>query len=234
MRAWIGADLAVPDLRTELIAMTGSTVARWALLGTHGPHIVQIRDVLHWCGDDRGRLESVPNGAGIPGPGGSGSVVLRVGSDLASLDLCWVGSMSYGSPRMINNTAELLDLLMGLRACMGHGWMPLHVVGDSNLFLRQQRLRIPPKATHLRGLYYQSQMTADQLIVFSWQNHYREVNKMADILANMLPRGYGSTGRWASAFEHAANDVGHWLSRNSDEDLSRTTKPCCTRGTSGF
>ncbi|KAF1779049.1 Ribonuclease H-like domain [Phytophthora cactorum] len=175
MRAWIGADLAVPDLRTELIAMTGSTVARWALLGTHGPHIVQIRDVLHWCGDDRGRLEC-----------GSGSVVLRVGSDLASLDLCWVGSMSYGSPRMINNTAELLDLLMGLRACMGHGWMPLHVVGDSNLFLRQQRLRIPPKATHLRGLYYQSQMTADQLIVFSWQNHYREVNKMADILANML------------------------------------------------
>ncbi|KAG2771798.1 hypothetical protein PC129_g16886 [Phytophthora cactorum] len=67
MRAWIGADLAalpqtsggmaVPDLRTELIAMTGSTVARWALLGTHGPHIVQIRDVHHWCGDDRGRLE---------------------------------------------------------------------------------------------------------------------------------------------------------------------------------
>ncbi|KAG3110977.1 hypothetical protein PI124_g1248 [Phytophthora idaei] len=44
---------------------------------------------------------------------------------------------------------------------------------------------------------------------------------MADILANMLSRGYGSTDRWVSAFEHTANDFGHWLSRNSDEDLSK-------------
>ncbi|KAL3662124.1 hypothetical protein V7S43_012925 [Phytophthora oleae] len=49
-RAWLDADLAalprtdgglaIPDLKTELLAMAAATVAKWALHGTHEDHIV--------------------------------------------------------------------------------------------------------------------------------------------------------------------------------------------------
>ncbi|KAG6954254.1 hypothetical protein JG687_00011898 [Phytophthora cactorum] len=50
VRTWLDADLAalprisggmaMPDLPTELLAMVGATVARWALHGTHMAHVV--------------------------------------------------------------------------------------------------------------------------------------------------------------------------------------------------
>lgn len=46
---------------------------------------------------------------GNPGPGG-GAVVLSLGTDAASYNLCWVGSMAYGLPRMTNDLAESLGL----------------------------------------------------------------------------------------------------------------------------
>ncbi|KAF1787809.1 hypothetical protein GQ600_19808 [Phytophthora cactorum] len=72
-----------------------------------------------------------------------GSVVLRVGTDCTGLELCWVCSKAYGPPRTTSNVAESMGLLMGLKACRRNVWASLHVIGDSALILRQQRLRIP-------------------------------------------------------------------------------------------
>ncbi|KAG3074281.1 hypothetical protein PI125_g22030 [Phytophthora idaei] len=80
---------------------------------------------------------------GNPGSGDRSSVVLRVGTDCTGLELCWVCSKAYGPPRTTSNVAESMGLLMGLKACWPNVWASLHVIGDSALILRQQRLRIP-------------------------------------------------------------------------------------------
>ncbi|KAG6597733.1 uncharacterized protein IUM83_19983 [Phytophthora cinnamomi] len=64
--------------------------------------------------------------------------------------------MSFAAKTTINNLAENLGLLLGLRACQRFGWAPLHV----------------------------SHRLADKLNVLSLQHHERNYNKMADFLAN--------------------------------------------------
>ncbi|EGZ08933.1 hypothetical protein PHYSODRAFT_409011, partial [Phytophthora sojae] len=81
--------------------------------------------------------------------------------------------------------AENMGLLTGLKACIHFGWTPLHVVGDSNLIIHQQKTRTPPRAKHLQPLYWQSRRLADKLAVMTWQHHLRAHNRMADALANM-------------------------------------------------
>ncbi|KAG3106351.1 hypothetical protein PI125_g13199 [Phytophthora idaei] len=92
--------------------------------------------------------------------------------------------MSLASPRTTNNVAENVGFLQGLRACHQFGWTPLHVVGGSQLIVNQQRKRIPPKARHLVGYFWQSRRLAYQLQVVTWRHHLRKYNKMADAPAN--------------------------------------------------
>ncbi|ETL85916.1 hypothetical protein L917_14604, partial [Phytophthora nicotianae] len=50
-------------------------------------------------------------------PGGSGSIVLKVGHDSAEYEVCFLSSMSYAAQTTTNNAAENLELLQRLRAC---------------------------------------------------------------------------------------------------------------------
>ncbi|EGZ23374.1 hypothetical protein PHYSODRAFT_452372, partial [Phytophthora sojae] len=61
----------------------------------------------------------------------------------------------------------------------------LHVVGDSQLILRQQLHQTAPKAAHLRNLYQRCRVIADKCGVRSWSHHLRAFNKTADALANL-------------------------------------------------
>lgn len=117
---------------------------------------------------------------GNPGPGGSGSVVVRLGSD-GTKRVVWCASMSYARR---NNVAEYWGLVHGLQYAEREGIRPIHVVGDSRLILMQvsthQRLRAP----HLQALYSRVRRSTTAVGVASWTHHLREHNKMADAAAN--------------------------------------------------
>jgi ribonuclease HI len=121
---------------------------------------------------------------GNPGPGGSGSVLLKIDSTTREARIVWVASMAYGNPSMTNNVAEYWGLIHGLRYAHSHRCVPLHVVGDSAMIIRQQKLHHPPKKSNLARLHHQSKRVADTMTILSWSHHYRANNKMADLAAN--------------------------------------------------
>ncbi|GAB9477600.1 reverse transcriptase, partial [Globisporangium polare] len=122
---------------------------------------------------------------GNPGPGGSGSVIIRLNVPTHAAQVVWVASMAYGSPKTTNNTAEYKGLVHGLRQAKASGFTPLHVVGDSAMVLSQLRMHRSPKKPRLAALYREARTLADDTAVISWAHHYREFNKMADCAANI-------------------------------------------------
>lgn len=156
---------------------------------------------------------------GNPGPGGSGSVLLKINATTREAAIVWVASMAYGHPSTTNNMAEYWGLIHGLRYAHSHRCVPLHVVGDSAMIIRQQKLHHPPKKPNLARLYYQSKRVADTMTILSWSHHYRANNKMADLAANHAMDSTTSTqysfptarssGKEISDF--LEGDVQHWF-----------------------
>jgi ribonuclease HI len=157
---------------------------------------------------------------GNPGPGGSGSIIIRLGGPP---QLHWVASMSFAQRTTTNNFAEYQGLCTGLNAAAQHGWQPLDVVGDSMMIIRQMRKRRHPQVPGLRALYEDARTTADGIRVRGWHHHYRSHNKMADKAANQAMDSRTSYQAHAvdNRKEHAEirdwllNDVHHWLSNNA-------------------
>lgn len=52
---------------------------------------------------------------GNPGPGGSGSVLLKIRRHLRQAHIIWAASMAYENPRTTSNVAEYMGLIHGLR-----------------------------------------------------------------------------------------------------------------------
>ncbi|OWZ20439.1 hypothetical protein PHMEG_0005152 [Phytophthora megakarya] len=198
------------------VAVVEKALATPWVLRTDGIVATPTRYLLFFDGGSRGN----------PGPGGSGAVIVALGSTVVDCRVCWVASMSYAAKKTTNNVAENMGLLTGLRACQQHKWGPVHVVGDSQVIIRQQKSRIPPKATHLKSLYWQSRRLADQVRILSWQHHLRAFNTAADSLANVAMDSKHSiqqdpnvfpSAKWKETLAKAANDLAHWRENNPDE-----------------
>uniref|UniRef100_K3WX35 RNase H type-1 domain-containing protein n=2 Tax=Globisporangium ultimum (strain ATCC 200006 / CBS 805.95 / DAOM BR144) TaxID=431595 RepID=K3WX35_GLOUD len=117
---------------------------------------------------------------GNPGPGGSGSVIVRAQPNFHEASVEWVASMAYSNPATTNNVAEYWGLIHGLRHAQVSSLRPLHVSGDSATIISQQRRHRPPKNPRLARLYKTSKRIADTIGIQSWTHHYRTHNKMAD------------------------------------------------------
>ena len=156
---------------------------------------------------------------GNPGPGGSGSVIVRLDIDTHATDICWASSMSYARVDTTNNTAEYWGLIHGLRRAAAARYSPLHVIGDSNMIIRQHQRHRVPKQPRLRQLYLKARRRADGLGIRSWTHHYREHNKMADRAANIAmdtalsQQTTAEDGRpiIMELAEHLNNDVRQWI-----------------------
>lgn len=74
-----------------------------------------------------------------PGPGGSGSIVIRSGHPLDGVKVCWIDSLSLANKKTTNNVAKNLGLYIGHKACADKRYTPLEVIGDSAMIIRQQR-----------------------------------------------------------------------------------------------
>ncbi|GMF37926.1 unnamed protein product [Phytophthora lilii] len=163
---------------------------------------------------------------GNPGPGGSGAIVVRTGAQLAAPAVCWVGSLSLASKTTTNNLAENMGLLTGLQACVAKRYEPLYVIGDSAMIIRQQKTRTPPKAPHLKNIYWRSRRAADTIGVMNWHHHLRRCNKMADTLANLAMDTKCSTQvhiqeqalpHWHTVLQHLNTDFMHWRQLTGDD-----------------
>ncbi|KAF1318933.1 reverse transcriptase, partial [Globisporangium splendens] len=122
---------------------------------------------------------------GNPGPGGTGSIIVRVHKDSHTASLIWAASMAYSRKDTTNNFAEYWGLIHGLREAQRSHFEPLYVIGDSALIISQQRMHRSPRQHRLARLYQTSRRLADCIDIRGWYHHYRAFNKMADSAANL-------------------------------------------------
>ncbi|KAF1314877.1 reverse transcriptase, partial [Globisporangium splendens] len=156
---------------------------------------------------------------GNPGPGGTGSIIVRVHKDSHTASLIWAASMAYSRKDTTNNFAEYWGLIHGLREAQRSHFEPLYVIGDSALIISQQRMHRSPRQHRLARLYLTSRRLADCIDIRGWYHHYRAFNKMADSAANLAMDTRTSTQvhfqTQRAAFNNLTqdldNDVMHWL-----------------------
>ncbi|KAF1326893.1 reverse transcriptase, partial [Globisporangium splendens] len=172
---------------------------------------------------------------GNPGPGGTGSIIVRVHKDSHTASLIWAASMAYSRKDTTNNFAEYWGLIHGLREAQRSHFEPLYVIGDSALIISQQRMHRSPRQHRLARLYKTSRRLADCIDIRGWYHHYRAFNKMADSAANLAIDTRTSTQvhfpTQRAAFNNLTqgldNDVMHWLMRSSEDprSLDNTRQP---------
>ncbi|KAF1313645.1 reverse transcriptase, partial [Globisporangium splendens] len=172
---------------------------------------------------------------GNPGPGGTGSIIVRVHKDSHTASLIWAASMAYSRKDTTNNFAEYWGLIHGLREAQRSHFEPLYVIGDSALVISQQRMHRSPRQHRLARLYQTSRRLADCIDIRGWYHHYRAFNKMADSAANLAMDTRTSTQvhfpTHRAAFNNLTqdldNDVMHWLMRSSEDprSLDNTRQP---------
>ena len=156
---------------------------------------------------------------GNPGPGGAGSVIVRLHVPTHAACVLWVSSMAYASADTTNNVAEYWGLVHGLRQAKTGDYSPLHVIGDSALVLSQLRTQHPPRKPQLVRLFNEARAIATDIDVASWGHHYRTFNKMADRLANIAmdtgssiqTHAISNPGLVQEASNFLDTDVNHWL-----------------------
>ncbi|KAF1321592.1 reverse transcriptase, partial [Globisporangium splendens] len=172
---------------------------------------------------------------GNPGPGGTGSIIVRVHKDSHTASLIWAASMAYSREDTTNNFAEYWGLIHGLREAQRSHFEPLYVIGDGALIISQQRMHRSPRQHRLARLYQTSRRLADCIDIRGWYHHYRAFNKMADSAANLAMDTRTSTQvhfpTQRAAFNNLTqdldNDVMHWLMRSSEDprSLDNTRQP---------
>ncbi|KAF1316300.1 reverse transcriptase, partial [Globisporangium splendens] len=167
---------------------------------------------------------------GNPGPGGTGSIIVRVHKDSHTASLIWAASMSYSRKDTTNNFAEYWGLIHGLREAQRSHFKPLYVIGDSTLIISQQRMHRSPRQHRLARLYQTSRRLEDCIDIRGWYHHYRAFNKMADSATNLAMDTRTSTQvhfpTQRAAFNNLTqdldNDVMHWLMRSSEDPRNQS------------
>ncbi|KAF1319879.1 reverse transcriptase, partial [Globisporangium splendens] len=172
---------------------------------------------------------------GNPGPGGTGSIIVRVHKDSHTASLIRAASMAYSRKDTTNNFAEYWGLIHGLREAQRSHFEPLYVIGDSALIISQQRMHRSPRHHRLARLYQTSRRLADCIDIRGWYHHYRAFNKMADSAANLAMDTRTSTqvhfptqrAAFSNLTQDLDNDVMHWLMRSSEDprSLDNTRQP---------
>ncbi|KAF1329784.1 Tetratricopeptide repeat-containing domain, partial [Globisporangium splendens] len=205
------------SLKRKLETLDGHTVA--AVLKAYVDCFLSQTDAIPLTpSDTRGVYLLFFDGGsrGNPGPGGTGSVIVRVHKDSHTASLIWVASMAYSRKDTTNNFAEYWGLIHGLREV--------------------QRTNASVPSTAPIGTFIQtSRRLADCIDIRGWYHHYRAFNKMADSAANLAMDTRTSTQvhfpTHRAAFNNLTqdldNDVMHWLMRSSEDprSLDNTRQP---------
>jgi len=114
---------------------------------------------------------------GNPGDAGCGAAICDENGNL-------VKELSRYLGRTTNNVAEYQGLLMGLDALIELGRKRIRVHSDSQLLVRQLNGEYRVKDEKLKVLYQRAQTLLRQFDSCRIVHVYREMNKVADRLAN--------------------------------------------------
>ena len=116
---------------------------------------------------------------GNPGVAGSGIAVFERELEVYS---AW----ARRSGRLTNNESEYKALIFGLESCLERDWGGIHVVGDSQLVIRQMQGKYAVHADNLRPLWEKASELAALVDVktFTWIPREDSRAQRADQLAN--------------------------------------------------
>ena len=114
---------------------------------------------------------------GNPGDAGCGAVICDESGKV-------VKELSRYLGRTTNNVAEYEGLLMGLDALVQLGRKKISVQSDSQLLVRQLNGEYRVKDEKLKVLYQRAMTLLRQFDAYRILHVYREMNKLADRLAN--------------------------------------------------
>jgi ribonuclease HI len=114
---------------------------------------------------------------GNPGQAGAGAVLI---------DALGAIKGQYGEylGQVTNNVAEYQALILGLKMARNLGVKKIQVFADSELLVRQLKGQYRVKAAHLLPLYEAAQRTRKEFETFDISHVPREMNSLADQLAN--------------------------------------------------
>jgi ribonuclease HI len=149
-------------------------------------------------------------------------VIVKTDQRATSASIIWSAAMPSASPDTTNNQAEYVGALEGLRVAHEHSWIPLDVVGDSQLILRQLSKYHTPRNERLSHPYAQVRRLGDLLGVRRWIHHLRGFNKMADAAANIAKDTQTSSQvhhpttrvQNAELERHLGPDFAHWQAQH--------------------
>jgi ribonuclease HI len=114
---------------------------------------------------------------GNPGDAGCGAVILDNNGTVVKELSCYLGHTT-------NNVAEYEGLLMGLEALVRLGKKRIRVQSDSQLLVRQLNGEYRVKDEKLRALFQKAMALLRQFEAYRILHVPRELNKLADRLAN--------------------------------------------------
>lgn len=114
---------------------------------------------------------------GNPGPAAYGFVLADASGREVEARGEYIGTAT-------NNVAEYRALIAGLQAAIAHGAVPLAVVMDSELVIRQMTGQYKVKNAGLKPLHLEARQAAAKLVKVSWSSVAREDNGRADGLVN--------------------------------------------------
>ena len=124
---------------------------------------------------------------GNPGMAGAGAVLYKNNEEI------WFGH-EFVCEKTTNNVAEYSALLLGLRqAALVEEITDLHVEGDSLLIIRQMKGEYKVNGSHLRPFYEEAKKYEKHFVSITYEHIYRNLNKRADLLANLAVENYLKT-----------------------------------------
>jgi ribonuclease HI len=133
----------------------------------------------HFLNLDAGVWSLYCDGAsrGNPGQAGAGAVLIDASGDIKGRYGEYLGQTT-------NNVAEYQALILGLKMARNLGVKKIQVFADSELLVRQLKGQYRVKAAHLLPLYEAAQRTRREFETFDIAHVPREMNSLADRLAN--------------------------------------------------
>ena len=114
---------------------------------------------------------------GNPGQAGAGAVLIDASGAIQGQYEEYLGQVT-------NNVAEYQALILGLKMARNLGVKKIRVFADSELLVRQIKGQYRVKAAHLLPLYEVAQRARQEFATFDIAHVPREMNHLADRLAN--------------------------------------------------
>lgn len=87
-------------------------------------------------------------------------------------------------PHGTNNIGEYSGLLLGLKCCLEHAYLNIHVEGDSMLVIEQMRGKWQVKNETLKQFHHEAKAIVSQLQSVTFAHIRREFNSYADSLSD--------------------------------------------------